>query len=215
MKAQTYHPFTVGRQARKGGGGGSVPAGLVEQVAENTQAIEELDSKVDNLIKQAVLKVTDATFVYNDPSQDPGLHARSQNIQGRALKVMFEGFYKEVEGVEQSVWAPITFKAPGGSMIGEVNGDYGFTLEILKQGDLSPLNEKKYPWQVLAKETYNDDYTLFRVSSYETYYRGIYNTWVEVVLNSTGTTTGSTEQSVQDLYTWEEGVYAKFTILYI
>lgn len=218
MKAQTYHPFTVGRQARKGGGE-SVPSGLVQQVAQNTQDIAELDSKIDGLIKQAVVQVTDATFVYNNPSQEPGLHSRGVMVSNcRPLKVFFNGFYKMVEGVEQSVWSPITFKAPGGSMIGEINHTpEGFEVPTNGDGDLSPVMESKLPITVIGKETYNDDYTTFRVSAIENYnsFQNYYYAYLEVVLDTTISGPGSTEQDIQSLYTWEEGVYAKFTILYI
>lgn len=218
MKAQTYHPFTVGRQARKGGGE-SVPSGLVQQVAQNTQDIAELDSKIDGLIKQAVVQVTDATFVYNNPSQEPGLHSRGVLVSNcRPLKVFFNGFYKMVEGVEQSVWSPITFKAPGGSMIGEINHTpEGFEVPTIGDGDLSHVMESKLPITVIGKETYNDDYTTFRVSAIENYnsFQNYYYAYLEVVLDTTISGPGSTEQDIQSLYTWEEGVYAKFTILYI
>ena len=220
MKAQTYHPYTVGRQARKGGGG-SVPSGLVEQVEQNTQDIAELSTEVSSLnkIKVAVAKVTDATFVYNNPSQDPGLHSRGVIITNcRPLKVLFEGFYKMVNDVETSVWEPITFKAPGGSMIGEItHSPDGFEVPTIKEGDLSNLMESKLPITVIGKETYNDDYTVFRVSAVENYniFQNYYYTYLEVVLDTTISGPGSTEQDIQALYSWEEGVYAKFTILHI
>lgn len=218
MEAKTYHPYTVGRQARKGGGG-SVPSGLVEQVEQNTQDIAELDSKVDNLIKETVVHVTDATFIYNNPSQDPGLHSRGVLVSNcRPLKVFFNGFYKMVEGVEQSVWSPITFKAPGGSMIGEItHSPEGFEVPTIKDGDLSNVMETKLPITVIGKETYNDDYTTFRVSAIENYnsFQHYYYAYLEVVLDTTISGPGSTEQDIQALYTWGEDVYAKFTILYI
>lgn len=219
MKAQTYHPFTVGRQARKGGGGGSVPAGLVEQVAENTQAIGSLTTEMSNLnkVKVAVAKVTDATFVYNDPSQEPGLHSRRIRVSNcRPLKVLFEGFFHMVDNVEERIWSPISFKAPGGSMIGEVPTYKGFEVPTITEGDLDHDMSEKNPLTVLAKETYNEGYTLFRaVAMEQNYNNSSYWLDLEIVLDSTGTTTGSTEQSVQALYEWPEGSYAKFTILYI
>lgn len=218
MKAQTYHPFTVGRQARKGGGG-SVPSGLVAQVEQNTHDISELSTEVSSLnkVKVAVAKVTDATFVYNDPSEDPGLHSRRVRVSNcRPIKVLFEGFYHMVNDVEERIWTPITFKAPGGSMIGEVPTYKGFEVSTITEGDLDHDMEEKNPLTVLAKETYNNGYTLFRaVAMEQNYNNSSYWLDLEIVLDSTGTTTGSTEQSIQELYDWPEGSYAKFTILYI
>lgn len=217
MKAQTYHPFTVGRQARKGGGGGSVPAGLVEQVAANTQAISGLSTQVSNIpvITKETLKVYGSTYTYNDPATDPdfpGLHSGTVYLSNKTpVKVFFEGFFKEIEGVEQQAWDAINFKAPGGSMIGYCNG---FKREVLisETPGLRDGSTDMIPYLVIGKETYNDTYTKFMLQAEPMNFNGR-TLGVSVVLDSSATGTGSTEADIEALYTWQQGVYAKFTVI--
>lgn len=237
MKAQTYHPYTVGRQARKGGGG-SVPPGLAEQVAANTIAISvlgsensaqardlidirgslnSLSSQVSNIpvLTKETLKVYGPTYTYNDPATEPdypGLHSGTVNLLNKTpVKVIFEGWFKEVEGVEQQAWDAINFKAPGGSMVGYCDG---FKREVLisETPGLRDGATDKIPYLVLGKETYNNDYTKFMLCAEPMDFRGR-TLGVSVVLDSSATGTGSTEADIEALYTWDTGVYAKFTVI--
>lgn len=216
MKAQTYHPFTVGRQARKGGGG-SVPAGLVAQVEQNTQDIAELSTEVSNIpvLTKETLKVYGPTYTYNDPATDPdypGLHGETVYLSNKTpVKVFFEGFFKEVEGVEQQAWDSINFKAPGGSMIGYCEAMKREVL-ISEVPGLRDGSTDTIPYLVIGKETYNDAYTKFMLSAEPMNFNNV-TLGVSVVLDSSATGTGSTEADIEALYSWEEGVYAKFTVI--
>ena len=216
MESKTYNPFTVGRQARKGGGG-SVPSGLVEQVEQNTQDIAGLETQVDNIpvLTKETLKVYGPTYTYNDPATDPdfpGLHSGTVNLLNKTpVKVFFEGFFKEVEGVEQSAWDPINFKAPGGSMIGYCNGLKREVL-ISEVPGLRDGSTDMIPYLVLGKETYNGAYTKFMLQAELMNFNGI-ALRVSVVLDSSATGPGSTEADIEALYTWQQGVYAKFTVI--
>jgi len=217
MKAQTYHPYTVGRQARKGGGGGSVPVGLVAQVEQNTQDIAELSTEVSNIpvLTKETLKVYGPTYTYNDPATDPdypGLHGETVYLSNKTpVKVFFEGFFKEVEGVEQEAWDPINFKAPGGSMIGYCNSIKREVL-ISEVPGLRDGSTDMIPYLVIGKETYNDAYTKFMLQAEPVDFNGK-TLGVSVVLDSSATGTGSTEADIEALYTWQQGVYAKFTVI--
>ncbi|MEE1142399.1 MAG: hypothetical protein U0L22_02050 [Bacteroidales bacterium] len=155
------------------------------------------------------------TYTYNDPATDPdfpGLHSGTVYLSNKTpIKVIFEGFFKEVEGVEQQAWDAINFKAPGGSMIGYCGG---FKREVLisEVPGLRDGSTDTIPYLVLGKETYNNAYTKFMLLAEPMNFMGR-TLGISVVLDSSATGTGSTEADIEALYTWEQGVYAKFTVI--
>ena len=68
------------------------------------------------------------------------------------------------------------------------------------------------PYLVIGKETYNDAYTKFMLQAEPMNFNSR-TLGVSVVLDSSATGTGSTEADIEALYTWQQDVYAKFTVI--
>lgn len=229
MEAKTYHPYTVGRQARKGGGGSSV------QVIDNlnsTSATAALSANQGHQLKVAIdegkvkkelLEVTDLTFIWNQgyytSDEDTGLHNGSVykrlSMENGILSVRFKGFYtKDSEGNYSKI-----FFNSGTPQIKE-NGEipeYGWT-----ETDVNSV-ENPFGFSGVGKPEYNNltypyanNPAGYIAATYDVYeYNNNKNFYVELVLLTPNQGVGTTEQQVLDLYNWPTGTIGLFELTYI
>ena len=232
MKAETYHPYTVGRQARKGGGGGSSV-----QVIDNLNSTSEtaalsanqghqLKALIDEgKVKKELLEVTDLTFIWNNgyytSDVDTGIHNgyayKRLSIENAILSVKFKGFYtKDSQGNYSKIWDNL-----GQPQIKE-NGaipEYGY---LWKETDVNFV-ENPYGFSGVGKPEYNnltypytDSPSGYIAATYrEVEYNNNNNVFVELVLLTQNQGVGTTEQQVRDLYNWPSGAIGLFELTYI
>lgn len=231
MKAQTYHPFTVGRQARKGGGGSSVQVIDNLNSTSSTAALSanqgrQLKIAIDEgKVKKELLEVTDLTFIWNEgrytSDEDTGIHNgfayKRLSIENAILSIKFKGFYtKDSQGNYSKIRDVL-----GQPQIKE-NGaipEYGY---LWKETDVNFV-ENPYGFSGVGKPAYNNltypyadspsGYIAATYSEFE--YNNSNNVYVELVLLTQNQGAGTTEQQVRDLYNWPNGVIGLFEITYI
>ena len=232
MKAQTYHPFTVGRQARKGGSGGQTV-----QVIDNlnsTSATAALSANQGHQLKIAIdegkvkkelLEVTDLTFIWNEgrytSDVDTGIHNgyayKRLSKENAILSVKFKGFYtKDSQGNYSKIWDNL-----GQPQIKE-NGaipEYGY----LWKETVVNFVENPYGFSGVGKPEYNnltypytDNPSGYIAATYrEVEYNNNNNLFVELVLLTQNQGAGTTEQQVRNLYNWPSGAIGLFEPTYI
>lgn len=237
MKAQTYHPFTVGRQARKGGGGGGSTVQVIDNLNSTSataalsanqghqlkETIDEVEQKCK--VKKELLEVTDLTFIYNDgvytSDESTGIHNGSAykrlSIENGILSVKFKGFYtKDSQGNYSKIWDNL--EQPQIKENGAIP-EYGY---LWKETDVNFV-ENPYGFSGVGKPEFNnltypytDNPSGYIAATYrEVEYNNDNNFYAELVLLTPNQGAGTTEQQVRDLYNWPSGAIGLFELTYI
>lgn len=235
MEAKTYHPYTVGRQARKGGEGGGTTVQVIDNLNSTSatdalsanqghqlkETIEEVEQKCK--VKKELLEVTDLTFIWNQgyytSEEDTGLHNGSVykrlSTENSILRVKFKGFYTKDSQGNYS-------KINNFSDMPQIK-ENGTIPEGFWQGTDVNFNESPFDYSKVGTPQYSnltypypsssEGYIAATYSDYE--FNNICHFSVELVLLTPNQGIGTTEQQVRDLYNWPTGTIGLFELTYI